>query len=286
MIRIFSVAAMMLGLLLGGAVQAQQSPQGKRVILEPKHRSVVELLKLLTPLYQGEAVLLGDPTTSTIIVRGPAAVVDEVQAIFGQLDRPARNYRVTLVLAEIPVEKDAQGKPKPGPTVDLGKFSGKAEQVLAAIETLENQGTLANVHRFALNAGENRTGVFKQTRTRADPNGAIGGFGGAAGKGFPGGAAGNPAGGFRPRTARGTITESVAAIQVDLMPGNERGLLLDLKINDLASATTADGGSTNLNLTTSLQMPAGEARLLQDTSRRTENDRERFLVIVVVEPRK
>lgn len=284
MIRIFSATAMMLG-LLGGAVQAQQSPQGKRVILEPKHRTVVELLKLLTPLYQGEAVLLGDPTTSTIIVRGPAAVVEEVRSIFQQLDRPARNYRVTLVLAEIPVEKDAQGKPKPGPAVDLGRFSGKAEQVLAAIDTLEKQGSLANVHRFALNAGENRKGVFKQTRTRIDPNGGFGGFGGAPGKGFPGGAAGNPAGGFRPRTARGTITESVAAIQVDVMPGNERGLLLALEINDLASTATADGGSTSLNLTTSLHMPAGEARLLQDTSRRTDNDRERFLVIVVVEPR-
>lgn len=271
MISRLAALALLGGLLTLNAGQAQNRVPGANVPAQPvgkvertlymvRNADAAALAEAVGKLFKGEAEILAAPAGSgnAILISGSPKTVAEVVQFLEQLDRKPRTVEVEVVLVDVPVKKDADGK-------DIEPdLTGN---VAAKLEALAKTGP-GTVQRIKLTAVEGQPVTSTTGANKPVVSGAVlggggrGGAGAAGGVGGPGGGAGGFGGG--PAMQRSVTYHQVGTtVRMTARVSTDDVIAVDLNVQDSkvrqpeAGEDAVAASFDNATLATKLNVPVG-----------------------------
>jgi len=124
---------------------------------------VATMANTLAYLAEGTRVqVVTDPGSNSIIVRGPAASLETMEAVVQQLDKPIRQVEIRLLVAELPRSSDA-----------TPKFDADFEVAVSQVLKLQADGDATVLKRIQLTSLERKPSTVQVGQTEATVSGQM-----------------------------------------------------------------------------------------------------------------
>lgn len=279
------LTALLLALFIGTMwAQAQTDATAKsgRVVYVVKQGSAKELGGVLGKHFKGDVEALPDPTGGVLLISAPPALLDEVIKLLGQIDRRPRMVIVDVLIADVVQKKPERAEPA-DKELDERELTGSIPDVLSRVETLQKKGRLSGLKRIQVSAVEGLQATASMMESKP----------------YSSGVAGGPAG----KTSR-LINYRDMGTLMKLTPRvvGEKTVQMDINVSDARMHVPENGVKigidengapvfatefTNAQLTTTLNVPSGQAVAATGTKTTSQTGQAQRLVIVaarIVEP--
>jgi type II secretory pathway component GspD/PulD (secretin) len=118
----------------------------KRLVYVARRTSAGDLVAILKQHFAGETEfqVAAEAATNSVLIAGPEPLFDEAAGILGLLDRPSKRVVVDVIIAEVV----ARGTDITEFGLDDRDLEGPVEQVLARLQSLENEKKLTVLNQF------------------------------------------------------------------------------------------------------------------------------------------
>lgn len=264
--------------------QAQSDAPAKsgRVVYVVKQGSAKELGSVLGKHFKGDVEALPDPTGSVLLISAPSPLLDEVIKLLGQIDRRPRLVVVEVLIADVVQKKPERAEPEEK-GLDERELTGSIPDVLSRVEALQKKGRLSGLKRVQISAVEGLPATASMGESKPFASGVAGGAAGKTSRLIN----------YRDTGTLLKLTPRVVGektVQMDINVSDSR---LHVPENGVKIGVDENGAPvfatefTNAQLTTTLNVPSGQAVAATGTKTSSPSGQVQRLVIVaarIVEP--